>query len=1267
MSSESRGSISTDSRQVCLASLADAADALAQAAATLAAAARATIQAFSTPTLASPEVQENPGINLGKGADDVHVPVMGDDEANQGPDPGVGGSGGEHGETAQTDLLSTRTNTPKVLVIENPRDSLKNQSYRLLVDNEADVILFACALIDKRQRAICYLPYDLPPLKTYKLLIETVTETPVYILDSSKQDGDYAGFLLENPGSVLLVPETLLPNLELEGENSWVIHIGWPASEVKYIAQRKTHRAQNNILVAHFGDQSLYPSGDSIINLTEPWPKDGTSFRESVSILRPLYEVVLSEISLEMKMRVYLDWIRMHAAHGPRHIKTWTVSMMVQHANAYLLEVLQWSGPHTGGDVPLPEVSAEFVAQNNLQLAVQEGILRVEDDLDPPASTPSLPDRLELTPTQTEFQLAIGHTYFALAEEFDAIPLACFISEKYDRVICFLEGHVAVRHYQKLFAKITGRHVISTTLNNDQAVGEAVQRFFSATPPVILLLAYTTINLPATLKEGSIDCCIYWGHNSPLKQAKKHRSLINCATTIIIMAAPQEKSLVTGSSDIKKHPSASIPLDLTENSLLAPMRNRTRLALTSDSILIRELYTNRVYGVGAIPRVSLSAEDAARRANQYAARILLHGDPADGSGIFPPVAGRPSVPRIAVEKFKLQPAVDAVATCHFGTLVATHRIHYLDRQTIKTVSQFIMLPGLLDNICPGGLRVERLSSLAHAAECLAIAANTLSEAARAAAESLTLDSTLDTKQDDSESNNLKAPTPDLPTFPPLNLILLNPPPDSITLPTEPEQNQPEEEKEITELLEEGALEDPIVRIENKGQLAGKTIEMDEDLEVGIDMASLGVEYLQEPSNIRDTHACDEPPVEIGPTNLGSGDSDITTGTEGIIDPKQPYRVLVENELDVLLSACALIGKNQRVICYMPCGTPPLSFYKRLIEGVTGTSVYFAERMSAAKRDAAYEHSLQNGGSVVLMPSTLSSDVVMEGDDSWVIHIGWPSNRERYLSQIKNHQAKNNVIVACSEDLDLYPSCAPLVDLTQDWPKFGNSLTASVNALRQSFELTLAEISDEVKEKVYPDWIQSHGVYGPRYVKSWDSTMLVLQANHYLLYVLKYRCKSIGSDTTGRRSLPEVSPGFVAQNLLESAVQAGALLVKRHDSGLNHISSFAQMDFKSPTPAIADVNTSTAGTSVPGLLNRSSSGDRVRRRNTASSAETLSEQVNFKLTPGHTYFTIDEEFDAIPLMCFISEKYDKTVCFLEGQGSLRHYQRLFNPSGTATHL
>ncbi|KAG8756724.1 hypothetical protein FRC11_005061, partial [Ceratobasidium sp. 423] len=504
MSSQPSGCIFANRIQISLASLADAADAFSQAAIILAAAARATAEALSGETQRPESQEESHGINLGRGSD-VDFEITPGDK----PDPNTPGrqdldiGAGEESSTVAgagngADIRPVAAGTAE----RDMRSSKQiNPPYRLLVDSEADVLLFVCALIDKRQKVVCYMPCGIPSLKAYKRLMENVTEIPTYNLNpptSPHQDQACIDFL-ESQAAVLLVPETLSPQFEIEGENSWVIHVGWPSNETQYTVQREAHKAHNNILVAYSRDQSLYPSGDSIINQTELWPKDGASFRASVAISRPLYEVMLSEISLEMKSLVYLDWIQMHGIHGPRHVEAWTPSMVVQRANAYLLKVLQWSGEHTGGnDIPLPEVSREFITQNNLESAVLEGILQVEDlDSEAPRPSPSLATMPDSIVTQVKFQTTTGHTYFALDEEFDTIPLICFISEQYDKVICFLEGQAALHSYQTLFSKITGRLAISPTApNNNRALEEAVLQFLSASSPAILLLAYNTTNLP---------------------------------------------------------------------------------------------------------------------------------------------------------------------------------------------------------------------------------------------------------------------------------------------------------------------------------------------------------------------------------------------------------------------------------------------------------------------------------------------------------------------------------------------------------------------------------------------------------------------------------------------------------------------------------------------------------------------------------------------------------------------------------------------------
>ncbi|CAE6407980.1 unnamed protein product [Rhizoctonia solani] len=490
------------------------------------------------------------------------------------------------------------------------------------------------------------MPCGTPPLKTYMYLMEKVTGSSIYILNSAtslKRDQNYMDFL-ESNGSVLLVPETLLPQFKIDGDNSWVIHVGWPASESQYRTQRKNHQAQNNIVVAYSGDQSLYPSGNSIVEQTEPWPNDGASFRASISILRSLYEFMLSEVSLDLKSKVYMDYIQFHGVHGPRRVESWTPSMVVQRANYHLTNVWLWSGEHTGdNDIPLPEVSLGFVTQNNLQSAVQDGLLRIEEDgLDDRRLQTSPVPRSESVITHSEFQPTEGQTYFTIDEEFDAIPLICFISQQYDK-----------------FSKITGHLAISpTVLNDNQSVEEAVTQFLSTSSPTILLLAYNTTHLPSSLQQSPVDCCLYWGFSVPLRHAKKNRTFINCETTILIMTTVQRRG-ISFTKDTKKHPSTGMLQDLTENSILAPMRDKTKSVLISNRRIVKGLYSSRVFGLGVIPRSSLSAEDVARRANQYAARVLLHGELEDGSEAFPPVEERPPVPRKTVEKFGLEPAVEA--------------------------------------------------------------------------------------------------------------------------------------------------------------------------------------------------------------------------------------------------------------------------------------------------------------------------------------------------------------------------------------------------------------------------------------------------------------------------------------------------------------------------------------------------------------------------------------------------------------------------------
>ncbi|ELU39572.1 hypothetical protein AG1IA_06398 [Rhizoctonia solani AG-1 IA] len=631
-----------------------------------------------------------------------------------------------------------------------------------------------------------------------------------------------------------------------------------------------------------------------------------------------------------------------------------------------------------------------------------------------------------------------------------------------------------------------------------------------------------------------------------------------------------------------------------------------------------------------------------------------------------------------------------------------------------------MLSTLLDNVCLGDLRAERLSSLVHAAECLATAATTLSDAARAAAESLAIEPISIGISDSVGAPITHDLTNEAPAFPPLSSILLHPVSEPDVTPDEPDKGNAQIcehaggedilSKDISEVSiegqriplrmypegqqEEDVIEDDSERnninrhdveeerwlvnyniknelvplAQNSEQSSYPARETEEMSSINIEIArEVMTETLPADSDLNDAISLEKAPSVAAMVDSTLGESANIRGMEQVIDPKQSYRILVENELDVLLTVCALIGQNQRVICYMPSGTPPLSFYKSLIEAVTGAVAYFPERMSPTRRDAAYKRTLEASNSVALVPGTLLPDILMEGENTWVIYVGWPPSHEKCepqnttphfaslisftdLSRFKKHRAQNNVIVAYSGDLELYTLSPSLMDITQIWPG-RDSLDASIDKLRHVFDDSLAKISDELKEKVYADWIQTHGVYGPRYVKAWDPIKLVEQANRYLVHILLYRYKDLVSNNLESKILPRVSWGFVTQNLLEPAYEAGVLQVKDRDSSPDHISSLSQADVKSS--AAARVSTPTTGPTASILSTQTSIDTKAKVPGKDSGVE-----ADFKIASGHTYLPIEEEFDAIPLICFMAEKYDKVICFLEGHGSLRHYQKLF---------
>ncbi|KAG8737935.1 hypothetical protein FRC12_016968 [Ceratobasidium sp. 428] len=360
---------------------------------------------------------------------------------------------------------------------------------------------------------------------------------------------------------------------------------------------------------------------------------------------------------------------------------------------------------------------------------------------------------------------------------------------------------------------------------------------------------------------------------------------------------------------------------------------------------------------------------------------------------------------------------------------------------------------------------------------------------------------------------------------------------------------------------------------------------------------------------------------------------------------------------------------------MPFGLAVISNFKQLVESATKTTVYTLKKSSTKYLNPVFTEFARQEAAVLLLPETVSpSDRLRTSPGLCVVHLGWPSDGARYRRQIDLHQAHTNILIAFTEDSDLYPGESEILLETTSWPR----PMKIAGELRLLFDEQMSQIPNNKKENIYVEWITWHGLQGPRYVKTWDATTLVHRANLYLLDVIQYKNLDTDSVTAELQvSLPRVSPRFVAHHKLESAVEDGVLHVQfSSPGGLNS----AQMSEILPRGAVSlneNLN-SQCSIPVPGArdeppvdqTNHSlAATDAIPRTPRSSSTEdnhsafnqpfhttrnSLSPAPTFKPVRGHKYIAIEEEFDAIPLICFLANSHGRLVCFLDGDSTLKHY-------------
>ncbi|EUC62822.1 hypothetical protein RSOL_457000 [Rhizoctonia solani AG-3 Rhs1AP] len=714
-----------------LSTLAQAADCLAKAAITLSEAARAAAESFSSELLDIPAVfnslsEETPGYELGgdergdeerTNPDDQNTISLTRASPRSQSEPSrcnlsliiIGTILYHRAPQAQCPLINYDLIQIDILPLPPSRQRSKLSPAWHIMEQEADVLLFVCALIQHRRKVICYMNCSIPTFHMYRRFINDVTATNVHTITktTTAEITQVEHEFLEDDHSILLLPETTTPSIEIDEVDSWVIHVGWPSDEQRYEEQRLIHQAQNSIIVACSEDEELYPAGAAVMWQSQPWPGDIDSFRVSVALLRPIFDKKLSLLPAEMKAKVYPDWISSHGPRGHRHVGSWDAITLVKRANSFLLDVLKYKPPGSknSGSSPqifLPEVSEGFVAHNGLELAVSERVLRVkptDSGLNHLSSLPTddwaEPDVLDWAPepgSANNFESTPGETYFAVDEEFDAIPLICFLATScaptLQKVVLFVNFSGCRTEYRTLIERITGWRVFAyENEENGPSNKEVMSDFVQSREPAILILHLRVRTLSA-LENVPLGYCIYWpstlstsGGTSSFGAARKHQTSLSCEFTSIIIPTAEVSKRPEGSS-FREHPSSADLLHPHDSPWLSDIRTKVRLVLSGNPQIAKSLYETHLKII-AKNYSHLGAEGVARRINKFTANVLLMGEAEDGSKEYPPIAGRPMISSSIVHGSKLQAAVDAgLLYVYLGTGYYRNGAYYTCTATI---------------------------------------------------------------------------------------------------------------------------------------------------------------------------------------------------------------------------------------------------------------------------------------------------------------------------------------------------------------------------------------------------------------------------------------------------------------------------------------------------------------------------------------------------------------------------------------------------------
>ncbi|CAE6498784.1 unnamed protein product [Rhizoctonia solani] len=244
----------------------------------------------------------------------------------------------------------------------------------------------------------------------------------------------------------------------------------------------------------------------------------------------------------------------------------------------------------------------------------------------------------------------VGRWYIILEEAFDAVPFISFQVESNKRVVCFVSYGSSTTSYQQILAPMTNYPIMRPS-SKKKSINKKMSTFNSLQAGILLLPG----GKAAPPFPRNPDVVIYWGV-PPEQYLKNHLNTMNATPTYFLLSSvdgytPKER--VTAHTGIQNYPE-SVKINSTgPQSLLHSYRDRARKTMAN----LPTKAANKIYNGQVMAGSTKSRPESIILANQFAARVLLHGKPEDGSILYPPIKPRPGMKPGQVAK-ELQPYVN---------------------------------------------------------------------------------------------------------------------------------------------------------------------------------------------------------------------------------------------------------------------------------------------------------------------------------------------------------------------------------------------------------------------------------------------------------------------------------------------------------------------------------------------------------------------------------------------------------------------------------